>query len=157
MVEPEDPVLEAEIYSPGINWNTGTYSNADSWSVKQSGVHARNYHSTALLLPNGKVWVAGGNTNADSGDPDSDRVVNGVTKKLGIKKIELYEPDYIATPNRIQITDSLRVLAYGESFVVEIDRPATNVKYVALIRAGSVTHSTDNDQRFVALTINSRW
>lgn len=156
VVDPEDPVLETEIYSPGINWTTGAYSNADAWSVKQAGVHARNYHSTALLLPNGKVWVAGGSTNADSGDPDSDRVVNGVTKKLGIKQIELYEPDYIATPNRIQIMDSPRILTYGEPFEVEIDRPATNVKYVALIRAGSVTHSTDNDQRFVALTINSR-
>lgn len=155
-VEPEDPVLEAEIYSPGINWNSGTYSNPDSWSVKQAAVHARNYHSSALLLPNGKVWVAGGNTNADSGDPDSDVNVGGVTKKLGIKKIELYEPDYIATPNRIQITDSPKVLTYAEPFVVEIDRPATNVGYVALIRAGSVTHSTNNDQRFVALTIDSR-
>lgn len=156
VVNPEDPVLEAEIYSPGINWDTGSYSNVDSWSVKQAAVHARNYHSTALLLPNGKVWVGGGNTNADSGDPDSDVTVGGVTKKLGIKKIELYEPDYIATPNRIQITDSPKVLTYDEPFVVEIDRPATNVKYVALIRAGSVTHSTDNDQRFVALTIESR-
>lgn len=156
VVEPEDPVLEAEVYSPGINWDTGAYSNADSWTVKQTGVHARNYHSTALLLPNGKVWVAGGNTNANSGDPDSDRTVNGVTKKLGIKKIELYEPDYIAIPNRIQITDSPKVLTFDEPFVIEIDRPATNVKYVALIRAGSVTHSTDNDQRFVALIINSR-
>jgi hypothetical protein len=156
VVNPEDPVLEAEIYSPGINWNTGTYSNADSWSVKEAGVLARNYHSSALLLPNGKVWVAGGNTNAQSGDPDSDVSVSGVTKKLGIKKIELYEPDYIATTNRIQITSSPQVLTYGEPFVVEIDRPATNVKYVALMRAGSVTHSTNNDQRFVALTIDSR-
>jgi hypothetical protein len=156
-VEPEDPVLEAEIYSPGINWNTGTYSpNSDSWSVKETAVHARNYHSSALLLPNGKVWVGGGNTNGNSGDPDSDVIVGGVTKKLGIKKIELYEPDYISAPNRIQITDSPKVLSYDEPFVVEIDRPATNVKYVALIRAGSVTHSTDNDQRFIALTIESR-
>ncbi|MCC5599755.1 galactose oxidase early set domain-containing protein [Nostoc favosum] len=156
VVKPEDPVLEAEIYSPGINWDIGSYSNADSWAVKQAGVHARNYHSTALLLPNGKVWVAGGNTNGDPGDPDSDRTVNGVTKKVGIKKIELYEPDYFAIPNRIQITDSPRVLTFDEPFVIEIDRPAANVKYVAMIRAGSVTHSTDNDQRFVALTINSR-
>jgi hypothetical protein len=156
VVDPEDPVLQSEIYTPGINWDTGTYSAADSWSVKETGTHARNYHSSALLLPNGKVWVAGGNTNADSGDPDSDVNVGGVSKKLGIKKIELYEPDYIATPNRIQITNSPKILTYGEPFVVEIDRPATNVKYGALIRTGSVTHSTNNDQRFIALTINSR-
>jgi hypothetical protein len=154
---PEDPVLEAEIYSPGIDWTAGTYSVADSWTVKEAAVHARNYHSSALLLPNGKVWVAGGNTHASSGNPDSDLTLsNGVTKKRGIRQIELYEPDYIATPNRIQISDFPSVLAYGEQFTLQIDRAATNVKFVALIRAGSVTHSTNNDQRFVALTINSR-
>jgi len=156
VVDPEQPVLEAEIYSPGINWTTGQYTNADAWAVKQAAVHTRNYHSSALLLPNGKVWVAGGNTNANSGDPDSDRTVNGVTKKLGIKQIELYEPDYIATPNRIQLTAWPQLLTFGESFVLEIDRPATNVQYVALIRAGSVTHSTDNNQRFVGLRIDAR-
>lgn len=102
------------------------------------------------------MWVAGGNTNASSGDPDGDVTVGGVTKKRGIKHIELYEPDYIATPNRLQITGSPRVLTYDESFVVEVDRPATNVRYVALIRASSVTHSSDNDQRLVALEILSR-
>lgn len=152
---PEDPVLEAEIYSPGINWDTGAYSSPDAWSAKEAAVHGRNYHSSALLLPNGKVWVAGGNTNANPGDPDSDVTVGGVTKKLGIKKIELYEPDYIAVPNRLQITSSPRVLTYDESFVVEVDRPATNVKYAALLRASSVTHSSDNDQRFVALVVES--
>lgn len=156
VTQPEDPVLEAEIYSPGIDWSTLTYSGSDSWSVKEASVHARNYHSSALLLPNGKVWVAGGSTNASAGDPDSDITVNGVTKKLGIKKIELYEPDYIATPNRLQIVNSPRVLTYNQSFTVEIDRPSTNVKYAALIRAGSVTHSTDNDQRFVGLNVESR-
>ena len=153
----EDPVLQAEIYTPGIDWTAGNYSAADSWSVKESAVHARNYHSSALLLPNGKVWIAGGNTHATSGNPDDNLTLsNGVTKKRGIRQIELYEPDYIATPNRIQITDFPSVLAYGEEFTLQIDRAATNVKYVALIRAGSVTHSTNNDQRFVALTINSR-
>lgn len=154
---PENPVLEAEIYSPGIDWTTGTYSAADSWSVKEAAVHGRNYHSSALLLPNGKVWVAGGNTHASSGNPDDNLTLsNGVMKKRGIKQIELYEPDYIATPNRIQITDSPTVFTYDEAFTLQIDRAATNVKYVALIRAGSVTHSTNNDQRFVALRINSR-
>src|SRR6476646_2314796 len=155
-VDPEDPVNQAEIYNPGINWNTGAYGPTDSWAVKEAGVNTRNYHSVSLLLPNGKVWVAGGDTNAQSGDPDGDVVVGGVTKKRGIKKIELYEPDYIATANRIQINDAPRFVAYGSNFEVGIDRAATAVKRVALIRAGSATHSPNNDQRYVGLTIASR-
>ena len=130
-IRPEDPVLEAEIYNPDINWDSGVYSNSDSWTVKEAEVHARNYHSVALLLPNGKVWVAGGNFNGGSGNPDDDVTVNGVTRKRATKKIELYEPDYINVPNRIHITASPQILTYGEPFVVEIDRPATQVKYAA--------------------------
>jgi hypothetical protein len=146
VVEPESPVLQAEIYDPGIDWGAGAYANPDAWSVKESAVHTRNYHSTALLLPNGKVWVAGGNVDANSGDPDT----------VGVKKIELYEPDYIAVANRIQVTAAPRFLSYGDSFELEIDRPATNVGRVALVRGGSVTHSTNNDQRYVGLRIGSR-
>ncbi len=91
VTDPEDPVLQTEIYDPGIDWATAAYSNAETWSVRESAVHARNYHASGLLLPNGKVWVAGGNTNANSGDPDGDVNVGGVSKKRGIKKIELYE------------------------------------------------------------------
>ncbi len=146
VVDPEDAVLQAEIYDPGINWSTGAYSNPDAWSVKESGTHARNYHSTALLLPNGKVWVAGGNIGANSGDPDT----------VGIKKIELYEPDYITAPNRIQISEAPRLVGYGETFEILLDQPATNVQRVALIRSGSATHSTNNDQRYVGLVIAAR-
>ena len=154
--DPEDPVLQTEIYNPGINWSTASYSNPESWTTKESGVHARNYHSTALLLTNGKVWVAGGNTNGGSGNPDSDVEVNGVTKKRAIKKIELYEPDYISQANRIEIEAAPRFLTYNTEFEVRIDRLASNVQYACLIRCGTVTHSTNNDQRFVGLSIESR-
>ena len=146
VVSPEEPVLQTEIYNPGINWGNGTYSNPDSWSVKESAVHTRNYHSTALLLPNGRVWVAGGNVNANSGDPDV----------VGEKSIELYEPDYISVSNRVQITQVPRIVGYDESFEIALDQPSANIQRVALIRNGSVTHSTNNDQRYVGLRIRNR-
>ncbi len=146
VVDPENPVLEAEIYDPGIDWTADAYSATDSWTQKEAAQHTRNYHSVALLLPNGKVWVAGGNDNADSGDPAD----------VGVKWIELYEPDYVAVANRIQITDAPRFAPYGEPFEIMLDRVATNVARVALIRNGSVTHSTNNDQRYVGLEITAR-
>lgn len=146
VVKPEDPVLQAEIYNPGINWPTDDYSGTDSWEVKESAQQTRNYHSVALLLPNGKVWVAGGSVGADDGDPDV----------VGVKSIELYEPDYIAVPNRLQINDSPPFVAYGQPFEIMLDRAATNVERVALIRNGSATHSTNNDQWYVGLAITGR-
>ena len=64
----EQGVPRAEIYDPGIDWAAGTYAGPDKWSVDSDPAqHTRNYHSGALLLPNGKVWVAGGNIKAAPG------------------------------------------------------------------------------------------
>jgi hypothetical protein len=144
-VEPEVGVQKVEIYDPGINWATGQYGNPDAWSVKEAGQFIRNYHCTALLLPNGKVWVAGSDHDGMPGDPDI----------VGVKKIELYEPDYIGVANRIQIQLAPIILSYGEAFDVTIDQPAANVQRVALIRNGTATHSTNNDQRYIGLSIAS--
>jgi hypothetical protein len=147
VVDPESPVGQAELYDPGIDWATGSYSATDAWSVDSgTAAYTRNYHSTALLLPNGKVWVAGGNENAQDGDPDD----------VGVKTIELFEPGYIGATNRVQIVSSPRFASYGESVEIVLDRPATNVQRVALIRNGSATHSTNNDQRYVGLSIGRR-
>ncbi len=147
-VEPEDPVLQAEIYTPDIDWATNSYGPGNgTWSLDASNaINARNYHSTALLLPNGKIWVGGGNVNGSSGNPAT----------VGIRKIELYEPPYVAVANRIAMPTAPSLVQYNQSFDVTIDRPATEISRVVLVRNSSVTHSTDNDQRMVALEVVSR-
>ena len=146
--DPEDPVNQIELYTPDINWATNAYgSSGGTWSLEPgNAINNRNYHSTALLLPNGKVWVAGSSIGANSGNPAT----------TGIRKIELYEPPYVAVANRIQILGARALLPYGEGFDVQLDRDATNVARAAVIRNGSATHSTDNDQRYVGLEIVSR-
>lgn len=147
VIKPESGVAQAEIYEPGIDWATGLYSNPDAWSVDSgAATHTRNYHSVALLLPNGKVWVSGSDHDGNPGDPDV----------VGDKTIELFEPDYIAVGNRAQINSWPQFTAYGETFDVGLDRPATQIARVAMIRAGSVTHSTNNDQRYVGLAVEAR-
>jgi hypothetical protein len=142
---PEDPVREVELYTPGIDWTTGLYNQQPAWSAKEPAQHNRNYHSTALLLPNGKVWTAGGNDRQRSGNP----------QQVGTLAIELYEPDYIAIPNRISITTAPEFASYNDAISIVLDRAATSVRRVALIRCASVTHSTNNDQRYVGLRIKS--
>jgi hypothetical protein len=59
-------VKEPEIYTPDINWNTRAYSaGAGSWqTVEQPAQTARNYHSVALLLPDGSVFTASSSKKA---------------------------------------------------------------------------------------------
>ncbi|MDQ5821217.1 MAG: galactose oxidase early set domain-containing protein [Actinomycetota bacterium] len=133
--------LPAELYDPGIDWAAGQYSpGLGSWAADPNlPVHSRNYHSAALLLPNGSVLTCGGNTNADSDDPNV----------VGVKRIELFTPAYPAGA-RPTISNVPPTATYGESFDVTVS-DAAGVRRVALIRSGSCTHAYDFDQRYVGL------
>ena len=138
-------VLDAEIYEPGIDWATGSYgSGTDSWASVEPATVVRNYHSTALLMPDGRVWTAGSSKNADQGDPAT----------VAEHRIEIYSPDYIAAGGRPQITSAPAVVSYNEQFEIETPQ-AANIQRVALMRCGSVTHAGDFDQRYVALNFTA--
>jgi hypothetical protein len=57
-VRDENAVLQPEVFSP----NSGT------WSTLLAGAVARNYHSVAVLLADGRVFTAGSNANAFLGE-----------------------------------------------------------------------------------------
>jgi len=61
-----------EIYRPDFNRATSSYGpETGQWHlVDEPASRLRNYHSTALLMPNGRVWTAGGNSPTQSGQPD---------------------------------------------------------------------------------------
>lgn len=138
-----DTVHASEIYDPGINWATKQYAaGTDSWSVDAADVqqNARNYHSIALLLPNGKVFSAGGNKDSDSGDPAN----------VGHRTYELYQPAYPAGTRPV-ISGAPKSVNYAQSFRIDAN-DAANIQRVALIRNGSCTHAYDFDQRYIGLT-----
>lgn len=133
-------VKEGEIYNPGIDWNTGQFTAADSWATVDAAAAVRNYHSTALLLPNGRVWVAGSSKNADPGEPTA----------VGELRIEVFKPIYDADANRPQLTNAPTSAGYGQSFEITCPQ-AAQIRRVAITRCGSVTHAFDGDQRYVGL------
>lgn len=94
VADPENPVREGEIYTPAIDWNAGAYTGTESWTTVEAAQVTRNYHSVALLMPNGRVWTAGSSIRAQQGDPAT----------VGEKRIEIYRPGYDAAPGRPQIT-----------------------------------------------------
>ena len=115
-------------------WNPTT----QTWTTMASEQVPRLYHSTALLLPDGRVLVAGG--GRDFGREQANET-----------NMEIYAPPYLFKGTRPTITSAPSTLAYGGSFFVQTP-DAANIASVVLIRNGAVTHSFNTEQRYLPLT-----
>lgn len=119
-------VYPAELWSPVTR----------TWTTLSSMQTPRMYHSTATLLPDGRVVVAGGGRLSPATD---------------YFNAEIYSPAYLFKGARPTITSAPTTLAYGGEFFVATPDGAS-VASAALIRNTSVTHSINMDQRYVPLT-----
>ena len=112
-------------------WNPST----GAWTTMARMGEARLYHSVALLLPDGRVFVAGG--GGDPGVPDH-------------KTAQIYSPPYLFKGPRPTISSAPGTVQYGAStFVATPD--SANIASVSLIRTGSATHSFDQNGRALSL------
>ncbi len=120
------PVYEAELWSPATRtWTT----------LARAGV-PRMYHSSALLLPDGRVLVGGGGR---------------IPGLLDQRSYELYSPPYLFKGPRPVVSSLPDVLNYGSGFFIG-SADATNIASVILMRLGSMTHQINMDQRRLPLT-----
>jgi hypothetical protein len=103
----------------------------------------RNYHSTALLLPNAKVWVAGGRVT-DGGDVEDDVE----------RRIEIFTPGYLLDGELPKIESCDTELEYGEEdYNISVSNAET-VDSIVLIKPASTTHGNDMDQRCIFLSFS---
>ena len=122
--------LNADIY----NSTTGALSSGGA------NAFARLYHSNSLLLPDATVLLLGSNPTRGTYEPH----------------MEIYTPAYLYNSSgqlatRPTITSvSSSVLGYNSAFTVTTPTPSA-ISTVVLMRAGSVTHAFDMDQRMVGL------
>jgi hypothetical protein len=135
-------VLSTEIYREDLN----------QWNEVRPATVGRNYHSTTLLMPDGRVWTAGGNKRAgyaQTGQP------NGDGREL---RIEIFEPWYYSL-SRPAIAANYGLIQPPASGTWTINTNTnqgtlgTQITRVALLAPGSVTHAFNSDQRYVELRI----
>lgn len=145
-------VKEAEVYDPGTN----------SWLLTSAATVARNYHASALLLPDGRVWTASGsqNTHGSECDGSSDGCQDpsdGLPENTE-EQVEIFTPWYFGSSDRPVITGCpAKISTDGGSYHIGIgNSQGTNVGRVVLMRPGSVTHSFDTDQRLIRLDITNK-
>ncbi len=107
----------------------------------------RDYHSTALLLPDGRVMTMG----SDPLYSDKEGKMPGRFET----RIEIYTPPYLHTgTRRPQITEAPKAVQRGTTFHVRATSRHGIVK-ARLMRPSAVTHQTDTEQRSVALDVTS--
>jgi hypothetical protein len=126
-----DPVLPAELYDRAT----------DTWTELAAINCPHMYHSTALLLPDGRV-MRGGKDGQFQRDP----------YKYFEHRLELFSPPYVFAGSRPQISSAPANGGYGQNITIGTPTPG-DIARVALIRAGAVTHGFHMDQRCVGLEI----
>jgi len=136
-----------EIYNPvrrqvGAQVERYNSSIQDEWRTDGACAVVRNYHSVALLMPDGRVWTAGSDRNANRGI------------QWAVKEIEIYSPWYYGNPDRPFLAAYPDKFVAGETVIVRSTSTAANPKAneivrVALLRFGSCTHAFNSDQRYI--------
>ncbi|MFO0968645.1 MAG: galactose oxidase-like domain-containing protein [Gemmataceae bacterium] len=125
-------VLNTELWNP----------HTERWIPMAAQSVPRLYHSTALLLPDGKVLSAGG------GEPGGD-----TAKGFGpsYPNAQIFSPPYLFRGPRPVVTSAPAAVKYGQQF--EVKTPdAAHIRRsdgVTWIRLGSATHARNFDQRLV--------
>jgi hypothetical protein len=139
-VDLDDPVFAAERWDPATK----------TWTVLSSANRVRQYHSSATLLPDGRVLTGGGGVCAAC-----------VSQGYLEKNIEYFEPPYLykqdgsgEKASRPVIDSVPGTATYGQDLKIS-SAQATSIDKVGLVRLGAATHSIDQGQRYVPLPFTS--
>lgn len=112
----------------------------ERWTVGVSEDILRRYHSTALLLPDGRVWKGGSNPAGDG---------TAFEERVGI-----YSPPYLFQQGqRLVIASAPSAISYGGQFDVGFQNG--QVAYAVFMRHGADTHGFNMEQRAVRLVSSS--
>jgi hypothetical protein len=132
-VEPDD--LQVELWDPATR----------DWRLGPAQHEYRAYHSTALLLPDGRVVSAGDDFHGPDFTHDT---------------AEIYEPPYLfdgdALAPRPAISAAPDAITWGKAFDVAVTPAAGRaVDRAVLVAPGATTHAVDGNQRVVPLGTTS--
>lgn len=123
-----NPQRETLLYDPVVN----------AWRAMATQAESRAYHSTALLLPDGRVMSAG-DDGATGGGASTD-------------KVEIFSPPYLFRGTRPTISFAPNAVARGKTFTIGTP---DSISKVVLVTPGATTHANDMHQRLIALSFTA--
>lgn len=117
-------VRTAAVYDP----------QANSWLSINPDPVGRNYHSSSILLPDGRVAVLGSNPADNSFD----------------LRISVYSPSYLHRGERPTILQAPETAGYGDIVDLTVEGEVTAASLMAPM---SATHQTDTNARLIDLPL----
>ena len=118
-------IMAAELFDPVT----------EKWTTLPAMTVPRLYHSTGVLLKDGRVWVAG-------------TTPSRLTNEL---RVEYFVPSYYSAA-RPTISGAPTVEGYGQTITIPTP-DAQRINAVSLVMLSSQTHAGNSDQRLVWLQI----
>jgi hypothetical protein len=120
----ERPWFRTMHYNP----DTGRWKNLAVQTVR------RAYHSTAVLLPDGRIMSAGDNETGG-----------------GLQQIDFYKPPYLFQGKRPVISAAAKRVQYGQRFAIRTTGPTAT--RAVLMAPGATTHANEMNARYVPLAV----
>lgn len=125
-------VIQADLFDP--------VAETFTLMASPSADHPRAYHSTAVLLPDARVAIAGNTAAYNQGEPTAKDDVS----------IQIFSPPYLFAGPRPVVSNVPPQVGYGAKVQIHYS-PAAPVTKVMMMRPCAVTHSVDMDQRAIWL------
>ncbi len=116
------------------------------WLEVADHTRDRDYHSTAVLLPDMRVLLGG---HAPS-PGEAEGAGEVFSSRDPDPSFEVYSPRYLFRGPRPVITGAQAGIAWGEKFRIRTDEP-DSIAGVVMLRIASPQHSIDSDQRSLRL------
>ncbi len=124
-------------------WDPAT----NSWTLLSNASRVRQYHSTAVLLPDGRVMTGGGGICGDC-----------MTYGYLEKNIEYFTPPYLykhdgsgQLATRPTIATAPTSISVNTAFTMTSSQ-AASIRKVGLVKLGDATHGVDQGQRYIPLS-----
>lgn len=136
LIDMNNNVFEAELWNP----------TTKTWRTLSSASKVRQYHSTAILLPDGRVFTGGGG-------------ICGTCQQVSYleKNMEIFTPPYLYASDgsgnlapRPDISSAPASVVFDQSFFAGTTDPSS-IRQAVMMRVSSVTHSIDFEQRRIPL------
>jgi hypothetical protein len=140
-------VMDPDLYRPGLGWS----------SVNAPSPTRRGYHATAVLLPDGRVLVGGGelDTPQSSGERDYDIYVPHYLQGNPQRPVFYVLTDVLTGASvSFDSTNFADLLQRGQSYRAKFDDigELDQLEKIVLMAPGAITHHSDMSARYVDIS-----